>query len=238
MNPQFSYVDSSYSCVNVARSNDMCTVSANPNSYYVQESVQHDLHASANPSSYYGQRPMHNNPYDSTFSSNLQHVDLNSHASANPSYYYEQRPMDNMVNSFNQYETPHVSNFNGLQSSVSSICPSAHYLQYVTSPSNMPVDREIGHTTTSYLDHYSQPSYAAPYATSDIHDSIPHLYNGSIPCATNVLSSSTAAYDTSPVQVQTFGNMSMPKETKSIGGHPIAGTKDWWDDWKERFTTT
>ena len=51
MNPQFSYVDSNLSYGNVARPNDMRTVSSNPNFYYVQESVQHDFHASANPSS-------------------------------------------------------------------------------------------------------------------------------------------------------------------------------------------
>ena len=108
MNSQFPYVDSSFSCINVARPSDTYTVPTNPNPnfYYVQESVQHDLHASANPSSYYEQRSMHNNPYDSTFSSNLQHVDLNSHALANTSYYYVQKPMDNMVNSINHYETP------------------------------------------------------------------------------------------------------------------------------------
>src|SRR3954463_8352627 len=145
MNPQLPYVDSNYSCANVARPSDMCTVSTNPNSYYVQESVQHDLHASANPSSYYGQRPMHNNPYDSTFSRNFQHVDLNSHASVNPSSYYVQNPMDNMANSFNQYETPDLSNFNGMQSSVSLPYPSAHCLPYVSSPPNMPMDREVGH---------------------------------------------------------------------------------------------
>src|SRR3954468_15356916 len=213
MNSQFSYVDSNLSCPNVARTSDMYTVSANPNSYYVQESVQHDLHDSANPSSYYGQRPMHNNPYDSTFSSNFQHVDSNSHASVNPSSYYVQKPMDNMVNSFNQYEAPDLSNFNGMQSSVSSPYPSAHYLPYVASPPNMPMDREVGHVSTSYLDH-PPPSNAAPYVTDFL---------------------APATNDISSVQVQDFGNMSMPKETKILGGHPIAGTKDWWDDQKEKF---
>src|SRR4051812_43399656 len=226
MNPQFSYVDSNLSYGNVSRPNDMRTVSSNPNSYYMQESVQHYLHASANPSSYYGQRPMHNNPYDSTFSSNFQHVDLNSHASVNPSSYYVQKPTDNMVNSFNQYETPNLSNFNGMQSSVSSRYPSAHCLPYVSSPPNMSMDREVGHVPTSYLGNYPPPSYAAPYAT-----------NFSAPCATNVLSYSTAAYGTSHVQFQIFGNTSMPKETKSIGGHPIIVTKEWWDNLEKDFIT-
>jgi len=226
MNPQFSYVDSNLSYGNVARPNDMRTVSSNPNSYDVQESVQHNLHASANSSSYYGQRPMQNNLYNSTYSSNLQHVDLNSHASASPSPYYVHKPMDNMVNSFNQYETPNLSNFNGMQSSVSYPYPSAHCLPYVSSPPNMPMDREVGHVPTSYLGNYPPPSYAAPYAT-----------NFSAPCATNVLSSSTAAYGTSPVQLQIFGNTSMPKETKSIGGHPIIGTKEWWDNLENDFIT-
>ena len=56
---------------------------------------------------------MHNNPYDTTFSSNLRHVDSNFHASANPSSYYEQKPMDNMMNSTNQYETPYVGYLTG-----------------------------------------------------------------------------------------------------------------------------
>ena len=47
MNPQFSYVDYILFCANAARPSDMYTVSANPNFYYMQESVQHDLHASA-----------------------------------------------------------------------------------------------------------------------------------------------------------------------------------------------
>ena len=114
--------------------------------------------------------------------------------------------MDNMMNSINQYETPHVGNFNSMQSGVSSPYSSANNVQYVASPANMPMNREIGHITTSYLDNYSQPSYAAPYAT-----------NCSIPCATNVFSASTAADGASP-RMQTFGNMSMPEETKSIGG--------------------
>ena len=50
----------------------------------------------------------------------------------------------------------------------------------------MPIDREIGHVTTRNLANYSQPSYAttyvtnfsAPYATSEIHNSVPHLHNG------------------------------------------------------------
>ena len=42
-----------------------------------------------------------------------------------------------------------------------------------------------------------------------------------------MLSSSAAAYGTSPVQVQSFGNMSLPKETKSIGGHSYAGARGW-----------
>ena len=151
MNPQFSYVDYNLSYGNVARPNDMHIVSSNPNSYDVQESVQHNLHASANPSSYYGQRPMQDNLYNSTYSSNLQHVDLNSHASVSPTPYYVHKPMDNMVNSFNQYETPNISNFNGMQSSVSSPYPSAHCLPYVSSPPNKSMDREVGHVPTSYL---------------------------------------------------------------------------------------
>ena len=49
----------------------------------------------------------------------------------------------------------------------------------------MPMDREIGHATTSYLANYPQPSYHAPYATNvssscatgEIHNSAPHFHS-------------------------------------------------------------
>lgn len=216
MNPQFSYVDSNYSCVNVARPNDMCTVSANPNSYYVQKPVQDNLHASANPSSYYGQRPMQDNPYDSTFSSNLQHVDLNSHASVNPSSYYVQKPMDNMLSSFNQYETPDLGNFNSMQSSVSSPYSSANNLQYVAPLSNVPTDRELGDAIVSYLTGYSQPAYTAPYLNTesaafatDIRNSAYLQDDGRISedsARAHMPDYNTMAYNTSPAQFQNLVN--------------------------------
>jgi hypothetical protein len=73
---------------------------------------------------------------------------------------------------------------------------------------NMPMDREIGHASTSYLANYPEPSYvapyvikfSAPYATGDIHNSAPHLHNGYSRISGNsieaqVPSSSVAAYE-------------------------------------------
>ena len=138
MNPQSSYVDVDYSYVDVARSFDMCTVSASPSFYYVQKPMQNNLHAS-------------------THLSNLQHVNSNSHASATPEIHM---PMNNMTNSVNPHETRDFRNFNGMQPSVSSLYSSANNLQSLDSSSNMPMDREIGHATTSHLLNYSQSSYA------------------------------------------------------------------------------
>ena len=68
-----------------------------------------------------------------------------------------------------------------MQQSVSSFYSPAYNLQYVNP--NVPVDRGIGHVTTSYLANYPQTSYAtphatifsAPYATIGIHNSALHL---------------------------------------------------------------
>ena len=73
-----------------------------------------------------------------------------------------------------------------MQESVSPFYSSANYSQYEGSPSNMPIDREIGRATTSSLANYSQQSYAtpfvtnflSPYATTEIHNSASHLHNG------------------------------------------------------------
>ena len=109
----------------------------------------------------------------------MQHMYPNSpHASATPQIYM---PMNNMMSSVNQVETPHVGTFNGMQHSVSSFYSSATNLQHVNP--NMPVDRGIGHATTSYSANYPQTSYATPHATSflppyttvDVHNSAPHL---------------------------------------------------------------
>jgi hypothetical protein len=48
MNPQPPYVDANSSCVVVARSLDMYTISASPSSYYVQGPMQNNLHAFSN----------------------------------------------------------------------------------------------------------------------------------------------------------------------------------------------
>ena len=127
MNHQFPYVDANYSYVNFARSFDMRSVSASPSSNYVQE-------------------PMRNNLYDSSNPSNLQHVNLNSHASATPEFHM---PMSNMMSSVNKYETPNAINLDVTQESVSPFYSSANNLQYDVSPSHMPMDRGIGHATTS-----------------------------------------------------------------------------------------
>lgn len=114
-------------------------------------------------------------------------------------------------------------------------------------PTVIPMDVGIGHATTSYLDGYSQPSYAtphvtdfsAPYATSDIHYSAPHLHNGysrlsGTSIGANVPSSSIVAYGTSPSQLQSFGNRSLPKDTKSIVRQSYAGL----DELKERLLSS
>ena len=101
-------------------------------------------------------------------------------------------------------------------------------LQYVNP--NMPVDRGIGHTTTSYSVNYPQTSYAtpnptdflAPYATVDVHNLAPHLHgHGRISetsAGAQMPSPTTVAYHVPPTQLQNFGNISLPKESKSIGG--------------------
>jgi hypothetical protein len=48
MNPQYPDVDENSSCVDAARSLDMYIVSASPSSYYVQGSIQNNLHAFSN----------------------------------------------------------------------------------------------------------------------------------------------------------------------------------------------
>ena len=120
-------------------------------------------------------------------------------------------PMNNMMSSVNQFETPHVGTFNGMQHSVSSFYSSATNLQHVNP--NMPVDRGIGHATTSYSANYPQTSYAtphatnflAPYATVDVHNSAPHLHgHGRISetsTGAQMPSPTTVAYHVPPTQL-------------------------------------
>ena len=218
MNTQFTYVDANNAYV-VARSSNEHIVSASPSfinhaSNYVQQPIQNNLHAST-----------------SYNFSNMQHMYPNSHASATPQIYM---PMNNMMSSVNQVETPYVGTSNGMQQSVSSFYSSANNLQYVNP--NVPVDRGIGHVTTSYLANYPQTSYAtpnatnflAPYATVDVHNSAPHLHgHGRISetsAGAQMPSPTTVAYHVPPTQLQNFGNISLPKESKSIGGQPYP---DW-----------
>src|ERR1041385_769158 len=164
MNSQFTYVDAN-------------------NSYVVARSpYEHDVSASpsfTNYSSNYVQQPVHNNLYASCSSfSNMQHMYPNPHASATPQIHV---PMNNMMSSVNRVETPHVGSSNSIQQSVSSFYSPATNLQYMNQ--NMPVDRGIGHATTSYSANYPQPSYATPYdinslascSTVDVQNSAPHL---------------------------------------------------------------
>ena len=136
--------------------------------------------------------------------------------------------MNNMMSSVNQVETPHVGTSNSMQQSVSTFYSSANNLQYVNP--NMSVDRGIGHATTSYSANYPQTSYAtphatnflAPYATVDVHNSAPHLHGHGRISETSTgpqMPSPTAvAYHVPPTQLQNFGAISLPKESKSVGG--------------------
>jgi hypothetical protein len=195
MNPQSPYVDANYYYADVARPFDTHSVSASPSSNYVQEPMQNKFHVSTS----YNFR-------------NLQHVNSNYRASSTPEIHM---PMNNMVSLINQYETHDTRNSNSIHESVSHVYSSTNNSQYVGSPSNMPMDREIGHATTSYLANYPQPSYAIyhannfspPYATRDIHNSAPHHHNGysridGNSIGANVVSlSTTIAYSTSPAQL-------------------------------------
>ena len=147
MNTQFTYVDANNAYV-VARSFNEHSVSASPSfinhaSNYVQELMQQNLHAST-----------------SYNFSNMEHIYTNSHASAAPQIHV---PVNNMMSSVNQVETPHIGTSDSMQQSVSHFYSSATNLQYVKQ--NMPVDRGIGHATTSYPANYPQSSYATPHAT-------------------------------------------------------------------------
>ena len=218
MNTQFTYVDANNAYV-VARSSNEHNVSASPS---------FSKHASN-----YVQGPMQQNIHDSTSYnfSNMQHMYPNSHASATPQIHI---PMNNMMSSVNQVETPHVGSFNGMQHSVSSFYSSATNLHHVKP--NMPVDRVLGHATTSYMANYPQTSYATPHATNfsapyaivDIRDSAPHLHaHGRISensTRAHVSLPSNVAYHVAPAQLQKFGNTPLPKASQSIGGQ---SDEDW-----------
>jgi hypothetical protein len=103
MNSEFSYVDANNSYVDIARSIDMLTTSAIPSSYYVQTSMENNLHART-----------------CNFS-NFQHAYTNSHASAIPEVHM---PINIVMSSVNQYKTPNVIDFNSMQNNVSSFYPS------------------------------------------------------------------------------------------------------------------
>jgi hypothetical protein len=133
-----------------------------------------------------------------------------------------------------------------MQNNVSSFYPSANNLQYFGSSSHMPMDREISHDTTTCLNNYSQPSYAAPYvtnfsapyATPNIHYSAAHLHNTYSRISENsiedhVPSSNTVAYDTPPKQLQNFGNtqVSLPKNIERSEGQ---SSKEWAEDLVEK----
>ena len=132
MNTQSPHVDANNS-YGVTRSFNEYTLSANPSfinytSNYMQGPIESNLHASTS--------------YDT---SNMHHMYSNSHASATPEIC---RPINHMLSMGNQFGTPHVGTFNNIQQSVSPFYSSATNLHYVNS--NMPVNRGIGHVTTSY----------------------------------------------------------------------------------------
>ena len=170
---------------------------------------------------------MQQNLHDSTSYnfSNMQHMYPNSHASATPQIYM---PMNNMMSLVNHVETPHVGTSNSMQQSVSTFYSSANNLQYVNP--NVPVDRGIGHASTIYSANYPQTSYATPHATNflapyaivDVHNSAPHLQgHGRISetsTGAQMPSPTTVAYHVPPTQLQNFGDMLLPKESKSVGG--------------------
>ena len=212
MNTQFTYVDANNAYV-VARSFNEHNVPASPSfinhaSNYVQEPMQQNLHAST-----------------SYNFSNMEHMYTNSHASTAPQIHM---PMNNMMSSVNQIETLHIGTSDSMQQSVSPFYSSATSLQYVNQ--NMLVDTGIVHATTSYPANYPQSSYAtphatnclAPYATMGIHNSASHLHANSRisenSIGSHVSSPSIVVYNFPPVKLQNFGDISLPKQSKSVGG--------------------
>ena len=178
------------------------------------------------------QELMQNNLHASSYNfSNTQHMYPNPHASATPQIYMS---MNNMMSSVNQIETSHVGSSNSIQQSVLSFYSQATNLQYMNQ--SMLVYREIIHATTSYSANYPQPSYATPYvidslasyATVDIHNSAPHLHAYSRisgnPAGAHLPLPNTVAYNLDPTQLNDFGDISLPKESNSIGGQ---SNEDW-----------
>jgi hypothetical protein len=173
---------------------------------------------------------MENNLHASTSYnfSNLRYTYSNSHASTTPEVHM---PMNNVINSFNQYETSNVINCNSMQNNVSPFYSSANNLQYFGSPSYMPMDSATCYSTTSYLANYSEPSYvtpyvtnfSVPYATLDIHNLATHLHNNYSRISQNsieahVPSFNTIACDTPPTQFHNFSStqVSLPKKYREI----------------------
>jgi hypothetical protein len=114
MNSQSSFVDANNYYADIARFFDMSTVSASPNSCYVQTLMQNNLQSST----FYN-------------FNNLQHVYSDSHVSAAPEVHM---PMNNVMSSVFWYEAPNVINFSSMQNNVSSFYSSANNLQYFGSP--------------------------------------------------------------------------------------------------------
>jgi len=135
---QSPYVDANNPYV-VARSPNEHVVSASP--------------SFINNTSDYVQQPVHNLYASSSNFGNMQHMYTNPHASATPEIYMS---MNNMLSSVNQAETSYVGASSNVQQSVSHFYSSASSTQYVNSSMNTPMDREIGHATTSYLANYPQ----------------------------------------------------------------------------------
>ena len=164
---QSPYVDANNPYV-VARSPNEHVVSASP--------------SFINNTSDYVQHPVHNLYASSSNFGNMQHMYTNPHASATPEIYMS---MNNMLSSVNQAETSYVGASSNVQQSVSHFYSSASSTQYINSSMNTPMDREIGHATTSYLANYPQTPYATSYvtnvssscATGEIHNSASHFHS-------------------------------------------------------------
>ena len=82
--------------------------------------------------------------------------------------------------------------------------------------------------------------FRSPYATGEIHNSASPLHNGysrisGDSAGAHMPPSSVAAYDTSPKQLQSFGNTSVPKEIKITRGQSDPGSDDWTDKLVDNF---
>ena len=152
------YIGNMYHQSPYVDANNPYVVARSPNEHVVSASPSF-----INNTSNYVQQPVHNLYASSSNFGNMQHMYPNPHASATPEIYM---PMNNRLSLVNQVETPYVGAFSNIQQSVSPFYASASSTQYVNSSMNTPMDKEIGHATTSYLANYPQTPYATSYVTN------------------------------------------------------------------------